>query len=221
MSTPGIILQHGPHAPPGHLGAYLTEAGLPHRVVRVWEEGVPDLTGAPWVASLGSEHSAADAEPAWIPQEVEALRAAADAGVPILGLCFGGQALSVALGGDGQPHAPSRDRLGRRGLRGPRDPLRPYGQYHYELLGVPPGGREVARSPGGTAAFRAGPHLGLQFHPEVTREQLEVWLGMDPNLPPDFAREVAIEQGERCAPEAAERARRLFAAWFARVDGGG
>jgi GMP synthase-like glutamine amidotransferase len=220
MSTPGIILQHGPHAPPGHLGAYLAEAGLPHRVVRVWEEGVPDLTGAPWIASLGSEHSAADTEPAWIPQEVEALRAAADAGVPILGLCFGGQALSVALGGDVSRTPDPEIGWVAVASEDPEIPSGPYGQYHYELLAVPPGGREVARSPGGTAAFRAGPHLGLQFHPEVTREQLEVWLGMDPNLPPDFAREVAIEQGERCAPEAAERARQLFAAWFARVDGG-
>jgi hypothetical protein len=40
---------------------------------------------------------------------------------------------------------------------------------------------------------------------------------MDPDLPPSVDRGAVIREGERCAPEAAERARRLFAAWFARL----
>ena len=55
-----------------------------------------------------------------------ALRAAVAAGVPVLGLCFGGQALSLALGGGVDRARSARDRLvpDRDGRRRP-DPPRP------------------------------------------------------------------------------------------------
>ncbi len=52
------------------------------------------MTGSPWSVtdtdSIGS----------WIGREVEMVRTAHDAGVAVLGLCFGGQVLSTALGGE-------------------------------------------------------------------------------------------------------------------------
>ncbi len=218
MSTTGIVLQHGPYGPPGHLGAFLADAGIPHRVHRVWEDGIPDVGDAPFLVSLGSQFSAGGSDPAWVPRHLEAVRDAVARDVPVLGLCFGGQALSLVLGGEvrrtdvpeiGWIDVASDD---------PDVPSGPYGQYHYELLGVPPGGRELARSPAGPAAFRHGPHLGVQFHPEVTRDVLESWLQLDPEIPDTVDREAVIRAGEAHAADAAERARRLFAAWFARLD---
>lgn len=58
-----------------------------------------DIVRRPWVASLGSERSAATPAPSWPADEVAALRRAVAADVPVLGLCFGGQALCLALGG--------------------------------------------------------------------------------------------------------------------------
>jgi GMP synthase (glutamine-hydrolysing) len=217
VSKPGIILQHGPYGPSGLLGDFLAEHGIAHRTVPVWEEPFGDLSGVPFVVSLGSECSAGGASPAWVPAEVEALRGAVAAGVPVLGLCFGGQALALALGGG--VHRLERPEIGWVAVDSddPEVPAGPWGQYHYELLEVPPGAVEVARSPAGPAAFRAGPHLGVQFHPEVTPAQMEEWLGMDPELPADVDREAAIRDGERCGADAAERARHLFGAWFARL----
>ncbi|CAA9466411.1 MAG: hypothetical protein AVDCRST_MAG13-73 [uncultured Solirubrobacteraceae bacterium] len=217
MSTPGLILQHGPYGPPGHLGAFLAEAGIPHRVHHVWEDGIPDLAGAPFAVSLGSQFSAGGADPAWVPREVAALREAVARDVPVLGLCFGGQALAVALGGEVRRSPVPEIGYVAVDSDDPDIPSGPYGQYHYETFSIPAGGREVARSPAGPAAFRHGLHLGVQFHPEVTLAQLTEWLGMDPDLPPWIDRDAVIREGERCAPEAAERARRLFAAWFARL----
>lgn len=219
MSTAGIILQHGPFGPPGHLGAFLAEAGIPHRIHHVWEDGVPDLTGARFAVSLGSQFSAAGTDPAWVPRELDALREAVAHDVPVLGLCFGGQALALALGGG--VHRSAAPEIGWVAIESsdPDIPSGPYGQFHYESFSIPPGAREVARSPAGPAAFRHGPHLGVQFHPEVTLEQLTEWLGLDPNLPASLDRAATVREGERCAPGAAERARRLFAAWFARLGG--
>ncbi len=217
MSTPGIILQHGPYGPPGHLGAFLADTGIAHRVHHVWEDGVPDLSRAGFAVSLGSQFSAGATDPDWVPREVDALRGAVAAGVPVLGLCFGGQALALALGGT--VHRSATPEIGWVTVASddPAIPSGPYGQYHYELFSVPPGAQELARSPGGPAAFRHGPHLGVQFHPEVTHAQLAEWLTLDPHLPPSIDRDAVIREGERCAADAADRARRLFAAWFARI----
>ena len=48
---------------------------------------------------MGSRHSVTAPDPGWIPAEVELLRAAVAEDVPVLGICFGGQALAAALGG--------------------------------------------------------------------------------------------------------------------------
>lgn len=215
--TPGVILQHGPHGPLGLLGDFLADAGIAHRVEPVWEQPIADLAGAPFVVSLGSQFSAGGADPAWVPAEIEALQAAVAADVPVLGLCFGGQALALALGGGVRRlDAPE---IGWVAIESddPEVPAGAWAQYHYELLEVPPGAAELARSPAGPAAFRAGPHLGVQFHPEVTREQLEAWLTLDPELPPTIDPEAIARDGDRHAAGAAERARHLFGAWFARL----
>jgi GMP synthase-like glutamine amidotransferase len=182
LSKPGLILQHGEHGPPARLGEWLRERGLPFAVHRIWEEPPPDLNEHAFVASLGSQHSAADRDPGWIPIEIETLRGALAADVPVLGLCFGGQALSVALGGGVDVLAAPE--IGWIGVESSDDtiPPGPWLQYHYELMRVPPGAHELARSPAGPAAFRRGRHLAIQFHPEADGELLDVWAGLDPKL---------------------------------------
>jgi len=52
------------------------------------------------VVLFGSRWSVDDPQVAhWVEPEIDFIRAADRAGVPVLGLCFGGQILSVALGG--------------------------------------------------------------------------------------------------------------------------
>jgi GMP synthase-like glutamine amidotransferase len=217
VSKPGVILQHGPDGPPGLLEDFLAARGIPHRIHPVWEEPIGDLADAAFVVSLGSECSAGGTAPAWIPAEVEALRGAVAADVPVLGLCFGGQALALALGGG--VHRTAVPEIGWVAVESddPEIPPGPWAQYHYELLEVPPGAQELARSPGGPAAFRARIHLGVQFHPEVKGPQMDAWLDTDPNLPADFDRDAARRDTARYAPAAAEQAEQLFAGWFARL----
>jgi len=155
---------------------------MPFVLHRAWEQPAPDPRGHAFVASLGSERSAGDSD-AWVPGEIETLREAIAADVPVLGLCFGGQALSLALGGALEVlPVPEIGWLavhgGDKGI-----PSGPWLQYHFDLMQVPPGGRELARSPAGVAAFRHGRHLGLQFHPEADPGMLATWARTDPKLP--------------------------------------
>ena len=212
----GLILQHGELGPPARLGEWLRERALPFVVHRVWEQAPPDPREFAFVVSLGSEQCAGASEPGWVTQEITALRAAIGAGVPVLGLCFGGQALSVALGGGSHPLASpeigwivveSIDRAVPGG---------PWMHYHRELMRVPPGAREVARSPAGTAAFRRGPHLGVQFHPEADGSLVDLWARTDSRLAEAGLTPAALaEQSAVHAGGARERALRLFDGWLA------
>ena len=62
---------------------------------------LPALDGVDHVVVLGADWSVYDGDPrrAWIADELAWLRRADGAGVPLLGICFGGQALAAAIGG--------------------------------------------------------------------------------------------------------------------------
>ena len=59
---------------------------------------LPALDGVDHVVVMGAVSSVNDPDP-WIAEELAWLRAADQAGVPVLGICFGAQALCAALGG--------------------------------------------------------------------------------------------------------------------------
>ena len=127
--------------------------------------------GAPW--SVYDEATIG----AWVGAEIAFLRAALAAGVPVLGICFGGQALAAALGGRVLPA--SEPEIGWRMV-----PTRlpdlfapgPWFQWHSDRWELPPGVTAFARTPVAEQAFVAGRALGLQFHPELTPAMLDGWL---------------------------------------------
>ena len=142
------------------------------------------------------------------------LRHAIAADVPVFGLCFGGQALSVALGGTVETL--DKPEVGWIALD-VLDPLIPAGrwvQYHYDRIVLPAGAWELARSPVGTAAFRHGRHLGLQFHAEADAELLHQWASTDPRLHTSGTTvEQLDEQGAQASAPALTQAYTLFDRW--------
>lgn len=136
---------------------------------------------------LGGEQSVREIDGCeYLRREVELLRAAVDAGVPVLGVCLGGQLLAHALGGE-------VDRMEKRMVswaevaRLPAadgDPL--FGDlpprfralhWNEDAFTLPPGGTELlTRAGSGAEAFRAGACAwGIQFHPEADSAALEGW----------------------------------------------
>src|SRR4051812_49863561 len=100
--------------------------------------------------------------------------------VPVLGLCYGGQVLAAVLGARVGP-APVPE-LGWRAIETDepdRVPAGPWLEWHFERFETPPGATELARTPDASQAFRVGPHLGVQFHPEATVEIVEGWARAD------------------------------------------
>lgn len=217
---PGLVLQHGDLGPPGVFGDWLRERRVAAEVHHAWRDPLPDDPSAyAFVASLGSEHSAAAAEPAWVAAEVALLRRAVEADVPVLGLCFGGQALAVALGGEvGPADAPEVGWLPVESADPDLVPAGPWLMFHWEVFRPPPGVQEIARTDVAAQAFRVGPHLATQFHPEATPEIVDGWAHAEPRLAAlGITPEALLAEGERAGPRAADQGRRLFDAWWAGV----
>jgi GMP synthase-like glutamine amidotransferase len=176
-----LILQHGDWGPPGLLAEWLDERGIPYHLHRTYVgEPMPDPDGYAFVASLGSNRNPRDTDDPAVAAELELLRRAIEHDVPILGLCFGGQALAAALGGTVEP-APTPE-LGWAEIETDDPQLVPPGpwlEWHFERFTTPPGATEIARTDEATQAFRHGRHLGVQFHPESTVEIVARWAASD------------------------------------------
>jgi GMP synthase-like glutamine amidotransferase len=141
----------------------------------------PDPAGYDAIVPLGSDWSASDARLyTWLIPELVFLREAHAAGVPILGICFGGQLLAQALGGVVRP-AP-RPEIGwywlnhSRGLGAAIFDTGPWFQWHYDRFYPPPGSVALAHTAAGAQAFTVGSSWGVQFHPEADVPLVQAWL---------------------------------------------
>lgn len=176
-----LIRQHEDSTPPGLLEEWLRERGYAYEIVLSHKEyAAPDPSKYGFVASLGSPYSPNDVHVPAVVRELEVIGAAVEAEVPVLGLCFGGEVLSAVMGGDvGRSPEPE---LGWREIQTDDPaavPAGPWLEWHYDSFTTPPGAIEVARTGAAVQAFRKGPHLGVQFHPESTVEIVSVWAEMD------------------------------------------
>jgi GMP synthase-like glutamine amidotransferase len=130
--------------------------------------------GAPWsvydTATIGT----------WIGDEIAFTRSAISLGVPVLGICFGGQMLATAVGGS-VSLAPAPE-IGWISLSTSAPGLieaGPWFSWHFDRFTLPSGVDALARTSLADQAFSVGRSLGLQFHPEVNEEVLEAWLAAD------------------------------------------
>jgi GMP synthase-like glutamine amidotransferase len=178
---PVLIRQHVDSAPAGLLGEWLDARGLPYQVQRTWvEPSVPDPRRYAWIASLGHDRMAGDTHDPAVAAERELLALAVERDVPVLGLCYGGQVLAAVLGAEVGP-APVAE-VGWRAIETDAPELVPAGpwlEWHYERFCTPPGATELARTADAPQAYRYGPHLGVQFHPEATVEIVAGWARAD------------------------------------------
>jgi GMP synthase-like glutamine amidotransferase len=178
---PVLIRQHLETAPPGLLVDWLDARGMPYEISRSGSGGpLPDPRAYAFVVSLGHDLGANDTHDAGVRAEREMLAGAVAAGTPVLGLCYGGQVLAAVLGAR-VARAPVAE-LGWRAIETDDPdtvPAGPWLEWHYERFETPPGAVELARTGDAVQAFRHGPHLGVQFHPEATVEIVEGWARAD------------------------------------------
>lgn len=137
----------------------------------------PDLAGHDLVLLLGSEWSVYWPEVATqVAAEAHLIRTAQSRGVPQFGICFGNQTMAHALGGTVE-----RARTPEIGwyevVTDVPEAIAPgpWMQWHYDVVTLPPGATELARSVVGPQAWQLGRSFCTQFHPEATESMLVRW----------------------------------------------
>lgn len=190
-----LVIQNDSTCPAALVGEWLLEDGLALRTVAAFDgevvpDSVPDDVDA--VLSLGGTMGANDdGEAPWLPAERALLRRATHEGVPVLGLCLGGQLLAASTGGTVEVAdvteigvsevSRTLDGLGDAVI-GNAVPVSgdtvPAAQWHLDHISELPDGAVLLMT--NTAcrvqAFRLGESAyGLQMHPEVTAQIVQVW----------------------------------------------
>jgi len=214
-----IVVRHHEVDEAGFIAAAFTARGAQISTHLFPGDGpLPALDGVDHIVVLGAVWSVYDEATigSWIGAELDWLRAADRAGVPVLGICFGAQALSAAHGG--QVTAAPRKEVGWTMV----EPLDsdviepgPWLEFHGDQCLPPAEATILARNEVCVQAFSLRANLAVQFHPEVDGPQLERWLtgggraeaeraGQDPD---EF---IAATRAQE--PAAAARADRLVAA---------
>ena len=177
------MVEHDPLSTPERVGAYLEKRGatlVPFVVVEdIRDPAVtatfPDdphdlvvLMGSPWSVYE-------DRVQGWLGPELEFIRSRLATGVPMLGICFGAQAMSAALGGK-VSHA-TRPEYGWTDVGSATEQIAegPWFQFHHDEFTVPGGAVELARNESGVQSFRTGRGLAVQFHPEMSGQLLASW----------------------------------------------
>jgi GMP synthase-like glutamine amidotransferase len=202
-----LVVEQQPDVPAGLVGEWAVDRGAQVDIVRAPQlEEWPDPRSADAVVALGSDRSVHASSDPWIGTQLRFLREAHDASVPVLGICFGGQALAAALGGT--VTAAPRTEIGWVEVEGDDGYGGSWFTWHEDAFALPPGASELARAASGPQAFALGRSVGLQYHPEVTPAIVDDWLSTGRDVVPDpepLRRETA-----RRASSARARAYALF-----------
>ena len=175
-------------ADPGFVGKSLRARGYSFvEFLREDFQQWPSLDNIDLVVAMGSGWSTYwdhVAEP--VKAEQSLLATAISQGIPILGICFGAQQLSVALGGNvtkaqsteigwfSVENVPETAHLAPKSLT-----EGPWMQWHYDAFSVPTGATVLAQSVAGPQAMVCGRAVGLQFHPEATESIVRTWASGD------------------------------------------
>ncbi len=184
-----LVIQHDHVSPPGPIAERLEERLVEvvcHQVVP--EElfptpnvapDFPEVTDFDLVIPMGAPWATYDVEQvgAWVQPEIELLRRADAAGIPVLGICFGGQLLALAHGGEvGRAPYPEIGWVEITSDEPSLVPPGPWFQWHNDRWVLPADAREVARNDAASQAFVLRRNLAVQFHPELTAGMLHGWL---------------------------------------------
>ena len=129
------------------------------------------------------------------------------AGIPVFGICYGNQIMAHALGGSVERAAQSEIGWYEVDTDVP-DVIAPgpWFEWHNDVVRVPAGAHELARTSSGPQAWQMGSSFCTQFHPEVNEAVVRRWVegggeaearafGRDPlQMIDDTRRNVAISR---------------------------
>ena len=178
--TRALVIAHEADGPACQIEVRLRERGIDvdtHLVTDDYEQPkkaapFPSLDGYDLLVPMGSVRSLTNKAEidTWIHDELDMIRGAHESGMPILGICFGGQLIADALGGKVEV-APVTE-IGWYEIDDGPDGPNPVGpgpwmEWHHDRFIPPPEAEVLAENENAVQLIRIGTTVGTQFHPEV------------------------------------------------------
>ncbi|HEY5294231.1 MAG TPA: type 1 glutamine amidotransferase [Gaiellaceae bacterium] len=183
-----LAVTHGPLVGPELFADVLAEDGHELREWEIVRSGAPPGDGYDAVLVFGGKQNVGEERDyPWLHDEYTAIKRWTEDGTPLLGVCLGAQTLAHALGAPvtrvEQPLAGFYETTLTEA--GAADPLLGVLPRSFDALNangytfaIPVGATELARGPV-NQAFRFGNAWGVQFHPEVRRDQALAWFAAE------------------------------------------
>lgn len=175
-----LVIRHHPEDSPGLVGEAFERRGFDITVAMMDAHSPsPRVQDFDVLVILGSKHAVYDeqVEAQWFGRELEIIDDAQRLAVPVLGICFGAQALCRYHGGSVTPSdEPELGWYEIEVLEGVALSPGPWFEYHFDRCTLPEQARLWARTPRAVQAFSVGANVGVQFHPEIDDVQLSQWL---------------------------------------------
>lgn len=163
---------------------------------------------------LGASPSVNDAAiSTWFTPTIALIQHADATGKGVFGVCFGAQALAVALGGSVTSGSVAEHGWKMVDTNAPSViPEGPWFQWHIDAITPPPGADILASSDQCVQAYRIGKHLAVQFHPEVGTQQAAEWPEVDPTgqRSSGMTADELVDITRALLPDAAQRAADLW-----------
>ena len=189
-----LIVAHEPDGPGGQVAVRLVERGFEvttHIVTHDYDQPNiatpwPDFADYDLVALMGSIRSLTNKDEisSWIHDELAMVRAAAEREQPVLGVCFGAQIISDALGGSVETSPITEigwfEIKASEGQTNPVGPG-PWMEWHHDRCVAPPGATVLAETNDAIQMFSIGKMVATQFHPEVDVQHIADWLETAPD----------------------------------------
>lgn len=183
---PVRIFRHIANEGPGYFAEVLERRDIPYQMIHIdqGETVPPEVDDVSGLVFMGGSMSVNDELP-WIAEELALIRRAAEAGVPVLGHCLGGQLISKALGGVVSANAVKEvgwhnvQRVDNKFARDWLDTLpQAFEVFHWhgETFSLPQDATLLLTSPAcAHQAFVWRNMLALQCHVEMTAAMVRDW----------------------------------------------
>ena len=203
---PLLVIGHVPK-PSIEVVAKAAEAlKVPIHVVRPFlGEDLPSLDDFRGIVILGGPQSAYDDElHPFLAREKAYVAAAYGAGVPTLAVCLGSQLAADALGGKSRAgdHGLEVGFIEIRATTKAGEPLAGrYFSFHTDTADPPPRAEVLATSDHYPQAWRLGPLLAIQFHPDLDRQGIEQVLAVEQEKLAAAGNDVAALRSEVAAAD--------------------
>jgi GMP synthase-like glutamine amidotransferase len=222
VTTAAVIANPRIAADLGFLGEWLEDRGIGvHRLIRDDVLPIDAADDADVLIVMGSIWTLADGHRTdeyanAIDAEVDLVQRWVRDDRPMLGICFGGQVLSTALGGT-VTRMPQR-MIAWQTPASEHAALRaPWALWHEDRFSIPERARPLAMAPHAPMGIATHRAWGVQFHPEFTADIISA-LAEDLHTPDEHAKPMIDVARERVVEQRVASAA-FFDAWWADVHG--